>query len=584
MSAAEGGADGAAPIRQAIAACRAHLWNAAIFSALLNLLYLAPSLYMLQVYDRVVPTRGVPTLLLITLVFLFAIATLATLDLLRARLLIRASARLDRMLAGPLIERLLRSPEAELGRNAALLREFDTLRQTITGPGVLALFDAPWSPIYVIVCFLLHPWLGVLALVCSLVLLAITLLNERSTKEPVREAVRAQQQGYQAIDASVAGAGVIRSLGMQPGLVTRHLRDRAVAARLHASAAFTGTHYLTATKAARITMQSLALGLGALLAIEQQISAGAIFAASLLVSRALAPIEGVTGAWRGIIQARTAWRNINTLFDETSDPRSPTRLPAVQGRVDVEQLVVRAPGQQRVVLQGVSFRIEPGEMVGVIGPSGAGKSTLVRTMVGAQGAASGAVRVDGAVLHDWPAEQLSAAIGYVPQEATLFRGTIKDNIARFQTALANDPAALDAEVVRVAQLCGAHEFILRLPEAYDTELGWGGTGLSVGQAQRIALARALFGGPRIVVLDEPNANLDADGERKLVATLAQLKHDGVTIVLVAHRAAILAACDKLALIRDGKLELWGKREDVLRALAGGQTITDDRAPPAQKAQ
>lgn len=561
-------------LSEALAACRAHLVHAALFSALLNLLYLAPSLYMLQVYDRVVPTRGVMTLGMLTLIFLAAVATLGVLDLLRTRLLIRASARLDRLLGPALIGTLLQAPNAQ-GQGGVLLREFDRLRQTITGLGMIALFDAPWSPIYMLVCFLLHPALGVMAVACSAILLLLTFLNERGTKALIQDASAAQQHGYQRVDASLAAAGVVRALGMQPGLVRLHLRDRQLAQALQMRAAFVGARYLTLTRTVRIAMQSLALGLGALLAIEQRISGGTIFAASLLIARALAPIEGITAAWRNMIQARTAYGALLGLFDAAGPTSGQTRLPEVRGDVAAERLSVADPEGARLVLHGIDLRIAAGEMVGVIGPSGAGKSTLVRALVGAQPAAAGAVRIDGAALADWPAEQLAAAIGYVPQEPTLFGGTIKQNIARFRSAEGSEGATLDAEVIRAARQCGAHDFILRLPQAYDTRLGWNGAGLSVGQAQRIALARALFGRPRVLVLDEPNASLDAQGEAQLSAALAEQKRAGVTIIVVAHRTGILAASDKLVVLRDGRLEMFDTREAVVRQLSGGRAIADD---------
>ncbi|MFV0625038.1 type I secretion system permease/ATPase [Sphingomonas sp. ac-8] len=565
-------------VADAIGACRAHLVHAAVFSALLNLLYLAPSLYMLQVYDRVVPTRGAATLAMLTLIFLAAVATLGMLDLLRTRLLIRASARLDRLLGAPLIVALLHAPDGE-GRGGVLLREFDTLRQTITGMGMIALFDAPWSPIYLAVCFLLHPALGALAVACSAVLLGLTLLNERGSKALVQDASAAQQHGYQRVEASLAAAGTVRALGMQAGLLQLHLRDRQVAQALQMRAAFVGARYLTLAKTARVAMQSLALGLGALLAIEQQISGGAIFAASLLIARALAPIEGITAAWRTMIQARVAYRNLLALFAAGVAERGRTQLPPVRGAIAVERLSVADPQGGRVVLHGVGLRMEAGEMVGVIGPSGAGKSTLVRALVGAQPAAGGCVRIDGAALADWPEAQLAEAIGYVPQAPTLFAGTIKQNIARFRIPEGGEGTALDGEVIRAAQQCGAHGFILRLPHAYDTMLGWNGAGLSVGQAQRIALARALFGRPRILVLDEPNASLDGEGEAQLIAALAEQKRAGVTIVIVAHRTGILAASDKLAVLRDGRLEMFDTREAVVARLAGKRAIPN-QAPAA----
>jgi ABC-type protease/lipase transport system fused ATPase/permease subunit len=315
-----------------------------------------------------------------------------------------------------------------------------------------------------------------------------------------------------------------------------------------------------------LLLQSLALGLGALLAIEGKISLGSLFAASLLVSRALQPIELVNGAWKNIIQARAAYKALIDLFAARGDLRRPTQLPDPVGALAVEGLVVAAPSGDRAILQGIRFDLSAGESLGIIGPSGAGKSTLVRAIAGIVPRAQGTVRLDGAALEDWPEEQLGRAIGYVPQEPTLFRGTIKENIARFQTELL-PPGVLDAEVIRAAKLCGAHDFILRLPQAYETELGWGGSGLSIGQAQRITLARALFGAPPLLILDEPNASLDAEGESQLAAALEELRANKVTIIIVAHRIGILGSVDKLMLLRDGRMELFGPRQAVLARLS-----------------
>lgn len=570
----------AAPVLAAVAACRRYFVNAAIFSAFLNVLYLAPTLYMLQVYDRVVPTRGVVTLVMLTLIFVAAVATIALLDLVRTRLLVRASARLDRMLSASILEALLHTSVGTNGaRTSAVLREFDVFRQTMTGIGVLALFDAPWAPIYIAVCFLIHPALGAMALVGAIVLAGLSWLNERATSEPTKEANTRAQLAYAGIDTSLGSAGVISALGMRQAVMHRHLRDRLESTAIVGQANFKSAGYASFVKAIRLLLQSLALGLGALLAIEQQISAGAIFAASLLISRALQPIELINGAWKNLIQSRAAYKQIIDLFERRGDVRNPTALPTPTGALSVEGLGVAAPGGERLLIGNVTFALAAGEMLGVVGPSGAGKSTLVKAMVGVLPIAQGAVRLDGADLRTWSQEQLGTAIGYVPQEPVLFRGTIKENIARFRTELV-DPSSVDEEVIRASQACGAHDFIVRLPKGYDTELAWNGGGLSVGQAQRVTLARALFGNPSIVILDEPNASLDADGEMKLSQALTDLRAQGVTLVVIAHRAGILANADKLLVMRNGTVQNFGERDVVLGQLNGPPpTVAGPGGPP-----
>jgi PrtD family type I secretion system ABC transporter len=559
--------DSADPIGRVVRACRHYFVHGAAFSAFLNLLYLAPTIYMLQVYDRVMPTRGALTLTMLTLILSASVVTIALLDLVRTRLLLRASARLDRELAGPILDAMLRLAGAGgNARTTAAMREFDTFRSTMTGPGVLALFDVPWAPIYILTCYLLHPALAGLAVGGAVVLSVLSWLNERGTADAIRMASQSAQQSHAGIESILSASGVIGSLGMRPAMVQRHLRDRHVATRLALGATFSSSGYTSAIKAIRLLLQSLALGLGAYLAIEGKVSAGSLFAASLLVSRALQPIELINGAWKGLIQASAAYRSLVALFAARGPIRQATRLPDPIGALSVEGVTIASPAGDRALLHNVRFELAPGESLGIIGPSGAGKSTLVRAIAGALPATEGRIRIDGAALEDWPEEQLGKLIGYVPQAATLFRGTIKENIARFQTEFA-EPGALDAEVVRAAQLCGAHDFILRLPNAYETELGWGGAGLSVGQAQRIALARAMFGGPALLVMDEPNASLDAESEAQLIAALDELRGKGVTMIIVAHRTGILASVDKMLFLRDGRPELFGPRNAVFARLA-----------------
>lgn len=549
---------GRGPLSDALAACRRHLLHAALFSAAVNLLNLAPTLFMLQVYDRVVPSRNGTTLTLLFGVFLLAAATLSMLDFLRSSLLRRASVRLDRMLAGSVLERLF--ADGERSRSANAMRELDTLRQAMTGTGVLALFDAPWIPIYIAVCFLLHPWIGVLATAGGALLFAVALFSERRTAGLVREAGRASAAAYGGIEASLAVASTVRALGMTGVLVDRHLQDRGYGAGLQLRAGIAAGHYVSAAKSIRLVLQSCALALGAWLAVNDRISLGAIFAASLLLGRALAPIEQITGAWNSLTKARSAWTTLDELIGRPHSVPATTRLPEPKGILTVEALVVAAPGDdERRILDEVGFELPAGEMLAIIGPNGSGKSTLARALVGAVQPLAGAIRLDGARLDHWPADQRAEAIGFMPQEPSLLPGSVKENIARFATG-----PDLEERVVTAAQLTGAHNFILGLPQAYDTPLGPRGIALSVGQAQRISLTRALCGSPRLLVLDEPNASLDAPGEEALIAALKKIRARGVTVVVVAHRDRLVAEADKLLVLKDGRVAEFGPRSDFAR--------------------
>ena len=554
------------------------MW-AASFSALLNLLFLAPTLYMLQIYDRVVPTRGGLTLLFLTLVLIFALATLSMLDFIRSRLLVRASVRLDRQLAGAIIDTLISQRAGTRDTmNKQAMREFDILRQALTGTGILALFDAPWTPIYILVCLMIHPWIGLLALVGTLLVLAIAWRNEKATKEPLQRANEAANRSYVSQEQTTVGAEVIRALGMREAMVRRHLFERDGMMSLQAEASFAAGRYTSLSKFLRTGLQSLALGLGALLAIDDKISAGAIFASSFLLGRALAPIDLLVGGWKNIVQARGAYAMLSRLLAENPERVVPTQLPAPKGQLDVEHLVVLNPAKDGAILADISFRIVPGEVTAVIGPSGAGKSTMARAIAGAIAPDRGAVRFDSADRTDWDQDRLAQYIGYLPQDPSLFAGTVKENIARFTAN--GDQLAVDQTVVEAAQACGAHEMILRLPNGYDTMLGWGGRGLSAGQAQRVALARALFGTPNLLILDEPNAHLDAEGETSLVETLQQAKARGAAVMVIAHRMGIMSVVDKIMVIANGRIEAFGKRDEILEKLKGAPVRT---IPPTQKA-
>ena len=556
------------PLAAGLRACRTHLAFAAGFSALINLMFLAPTLYMLQVYDRVVPTRGTLTLVFLTLILLMALLALSALDYLRGRVLVRAGLRLDKNLADVILD-------AGLGRNAGrktalanrAMRDFDALRQAISGPGVLSLFDLPWAPIYIAVAFMIHPAMGGIVIVGAVILASLTLLNERATGAAMLRANTAANIGYISQQHTTQSADVIRALGMRRSIVRRHLDQRLEAQQLQVEANFAASGYTAVSKFVRQALQSLALGVGAYLAIKQEISAGAIFAASLLAGRALAPIEQVLGSWRSLGQAREAYANLQDLLQHHAQWTVPTELPEPSGAFELEQVIVMSPGQADPILRDVSFKLGAGEVLGVIGPSGAGKSTLARIIAGAAIPDRGSVRLDGADATHWDEELLAQHIGFMPQDPTLFAGTIKENISRFSDGLDRPGMDIDAAVIAAAKIAGAHDLILRLPKGYDTPLDFGGRGLSAGHSQRIALARAIFGGPRLLVLDEPNAHLDVEGEASLAQALLHLKSQGVSAVVVAHRSGILQAVDKLMLMRDGKIELYGMKDAVLNHLA-----------------
>ncbi len=552
------------PLAGALQACRRHFTGVLLFSALMNLLVVVPMLYMLQIYDRVVPTRGLTTLFFITLVLVFALATSAILDLVRGRLLVRASMRLDRILAGPTLEAALMQRAGSTASRQAI-REFDILRQTLSGPAVLALADLPWSPLFVLICFLIHPLIGVLVAVGGTLLVVVTLLNQRATTDRLKRANEAAAIFYARQEEVMRHADAVTALGMRQAMVGRHVAERQAMLQLQLVAGFAGGRYVTFSKFIRMSLQSLSLGLGAWLAIGDQISVGAIFAASFLAGRALQPVDQMLVSWSMIDRGRLAYAHINALLDARPANIAMTALPDPKGLISVEKVAVARPGTQTAILSGISFQVEPGEVLAIAGPSGAGKSTLLRTLAGAQHAGLGGVRIDGAMTTNWDSEALASFMGYVPQQSTLFAGTVKENVARFRTG-----PGVDAMVVAATKAAGVHDMILRLPDGYETMIQLGGGGLSAGQAQCVAIARALFGDPPMVFMDEPNAHLDASGEGQLVRTLEGLKARSAAVVIVAHRAGILAAVDRILVLREGRIESIGPRDQVLAQLASKQ--------------
>jgi PrtD family type I secretion system ABC transporter len=562
-----------APLEEATAACRSHLMLAAAFSALVNLLYLAPTIYMMQVYDRVVPTGGVLTLFWITVIVAIAIATLSALDAARARVMMRASLRLNRLMSGAILDRLLaRNARSGDSSTQQAMREFDILRQSLAGPAAIALFDAPWTPLYFLVAFLIHPVLGLLVLAGGAILVSLALANQSRNEARAEEAHQANALAYASQEATFRKSELIRALGMRRALVGRHIEERRAGLDAAAAMQRSSTRYNALVKFVRMFMQSLALGVGAWLAINGQISVGAIIAASVLLSRALQPIEQLVANWPHILQSRQALQTLGRLFDATASLDAPhTMLPDPQGHLDMDRVVVRDAEGNAVLLRNVSLALRPGEIMGVVGPSGAGKTTLARVASGALEPDLGEVRIDDARIGDWDPELLAQHIGYLPQDCGLLPGTVGENISRFAGARGVPQPIIDLEVVKAARTAGVHEMILRLPAGYDTVIEGLGHRLSAGQSQRIALARALYGSPRILVLDEPNSALDSEGEVALARAIATVRQAGAAVMIVAHRAAILANADTLIVLDEGAVVRAGPREEVLSALKRAAT-------------
>lgn len=539
----------------------------ALFSGVINLLMLVPSIYMMQVFDRVLTSRNETTLLMLSLILLGFYVLSCALEWVRGQVMIKMSAGLDAQLGervfGAAFERSLKEHSAN---PAQVLSDLNNLRQFVTGPGLIALFDAPWLPIYLIVTFLFHPWLGLFTVVGCILLAVLAIWNELTTRKSMGEANRLSVASANYVNSTLQNAEVIQAMGMLTALRRRwfNVQQRIITAQAEASNR--SARISAMTRFVRMTWQSLSLGLGAVLVMENQISAGVMIAVSVLLGRAMAPVEALIGSWKQMGNTKSSYERLNRLLNEFPKPEPRMALPAPTGAVSIDKLVVTPPGMQRPAVNGVTITLTKGEVLAVIGPSASGKSSLARAMVGIWPATHGSVRLDNAEVSQWSRETLGPYLGYLPQDIELFDGTIAENIARF--------GEVDSlKVIEAARLAGIHEMILHFPKGYDTMLGVGGLGLSGGQKQRIGLARALYGQPALVVLDEPNSNLDDAGEAALVQAVRLLKAAGSTVVLVTHRPSILGVVDKLLFLRDGVQQLYGPRDQVLKALV---------PPPVQK--
>lgn len=560
MAAEEHLARGLAELRAARAESRGLLVAVAVFSLAVNLLMLTGPLYMLNVYDRVLGSRSVETLIALSVLVAFLYGCMAVLDFVRGRLMGRVGARFQSRLDRRVFSASLRAGSlARAEREAQTgLRDLESVQRALTSPALMALFDVPFAPLFFAGIFLFHPWMGYLALAGAAVLILLALMNQAATRRPLEVAA------HSAFAADAAGSQIrqegetIQSLGMREAAFARwnEARARALASAIGAQDA--GGTYSAVIRAVRLFLQSAMLGLGAFLVLRGEMTAGAMIAGSILLGRALAPVEVIVGQWAVLARGREAWTNLARLLGAVPEEMRRTALPRPRGRLELEQVTVVPPGETQATLRMVSFRVEPGQAVGVIGLSGAGKSTLARAITGAWRPAAGKIRLDGAALDQYDPDVLGRYIGYLPQRVTLFDGTIKENIARLS------PEPDDAAVVRAAQQAAAHEMILRLPDGYDTRVSAAGGRLSGGQIQRIGLARALYGDPVVVVLDEPNSNLDNDGSVALNAAIRALKARGAAVLIMAHRPAAIAECDLLLLLENGARRAFGPKEDVLR--------------------
>jgi len=551
------------------AGLRSHFGLILGFSAAINLLYLAPSLYMLQVYDRVLPTSGILTLVLLSVVLVVSLGALSVLDAARARLLARTAIGIERFAADAVIEENMKARRAGAAPLASA-RDLDNLRQGVTSPAAIGLLDIPWTPLFIGVCFVIHLWIGVLALFGAVLIFGLALINERASRGSITKLSAKAAGFYVAHESDLAASETIHALGAERRFRRRraHAREEYVAAQTET--AFTGAGYAAATKAMRMLLQSAALGLGAYLAIQREISPGAIIAATILTARAFSPVEQIVGGWRQIGMAFAAYGSLQKLFANAKRNQQHTPLPAPAGRIQVEQLTATAPDGRTIALQGATFSVSPGEVIGIIGASGAGKTTLARALANAAMPKAGAVRIDGARYADWDDEALSRHIGYLPQRIELFDGTVADNISAFAPALDESGAPTGPKVVEAAIAAGAHELILRLSNGYETELGNSGAGVSPGQGQRIALARAFFGNPRVIVLDEPNSHLDLEGEAALVGAIENVRARNGVVFVIAHRAGVVNIVDKLVVLREGRVVEFGPRAAVLAKMAAAQ--------------
>ncbi|MBT3358808.1 MAG: type I secretion system permease/ATPase [Rhodospirillales bacterium] len=553
-------------LASAMAACRTGFLCVCVFSLLINGLMLAVPLYMLQLYDRVLTSRSTDTLMLLTAIAIAAVLTMAALESVRGHLMIRISTWLEGRLSGPILSGSIATTlRAGGGPSVQGLRDVSTFRSFLGGAGVFPIMDAPWTPIFLAVIFAMHPVLGWIAIGGAIVLFSLAIANELATRELLGLSGNASIGALRQAEAAVRNADVIEAMGMMPNLVGRWNRENTKTLDLQAQASNRSSRISSASKFIRLCLQVGILGTGAWLVILGELTPGAMIAGSILMGRALAPVEQAIGSWKAAIAARNAYQRVKAQLENAPPTGDAMPLPTPEGRVEVEGLAFVHQAASEPVFRQVSFVLEPGEAMGLIGPTAAGKTTLARLLVGNLDPRVGHVRLDGADVSVWESQDLGKHVGYLPQDVELFSGTVRENIARMGEG---DPDA----VVAAARLAGVHEMILKFPDGYETEIGDGGAALSGGQRQRLALARAVYGDPKFVVLDEPNASLDSEGEEALVSAVRTLKERGVTMVIIAHRPNIILHVDKLLVLRGGTMEAFGPRDEVVPTLSGPKAV------------
>ena len=554
----------------ALRACRDAFVGVGVMSCMINLLYLTGSIFMLEIYDRVIPSRSVPTLIgLVALAGGLYVAQ-GGLDLIRGRILGRVGTALDEAINARVFETIVRLPLMAGGRNEGLqpLRDLDNIRSFLGSMGPGAFFDLPWLPFYLAICFAFHWLLGVTALAGAVILVLLTFITELMSRQPARDAMTLAARRNDLAATSRRNAEVLVAMGMAGRLTKRwsEANENYLAGNQRASDVAGGLGAIA--KVLRMMLQSAVLAVGAYLVIHQEATGGIIIAGSILSARALAPVDLAIAHWKGFVAARQSWHRLNRLLEQMPARNAPTLLQSPSKRLAVEGVSIVPPGDQRVIVQDVSFVAEAGAGVGVIGPSGSGKSSLIRALVGVWTPVRGKVRLDGAALDQWSSDVIGRHIGYLPQDVELFAGSIAQNISRF------DPEALSDAIIAAAREAGVHEMIVKMREGYDTQIGEQGTALSAGQAQRVGLARALYGDPFLIVLDEPNSNLDTEGDEALTRAVRSARARGAIVVVVAHRPIGIEAVDQLLVLKDGRVQAFGPKEAVL-----GQVLQRAAPPP-----
>ncbi|AXB75544.1 type I secretion system permease/ATPase [Novosphingobium sp. P6W] len=554
------------------------LWTAAGFSGAVNLLYLASPIYLIQVYNRVIPSGSMATLGALTIALMGALATMAVLDACRARILIRAAARIDRLLSNRVFQSIidLSARHGAPARNARALRDLDEFRTALAGHGAQFFFDVPWMPLFILILFLIHWSMGLLGLTAAATLLAIAFFNDQRTRASAKSATEAAARSYQFTDSVARYADPVHAMGMDNALAERWQVDRSAMMREQAYASDRHANFTAALRFTRLMFQGLMLGLGGYLAVNHSVLPASIFAANMMLGRALAPLEVAVSGWRQIRAALGAGKRVQKILNEAPAPRRRVEPPFEGIDVDLSEVAFVPAGSKRPALRPLNLKIRAGEAIGIVGPSGAGKTCLARLIVGARLPSAGKLSIGGLDSRHWSREMLARNIGYLPQTVGLFPGTVRDNICRFAECE-------DDVVITAATRANVHQMILDLPEGYETRVDEGGSGLSGGQRQRIGLARALFGDPKLLVLDEPNAHLDADGEEALAGALEELKAGGATIVLIAHRLNPVAHVDRVVVLNCGVLQLDGPRQRVFRKVRTELVASIARDPVEGKA-